>query len=262
MFENPHSGRRNLEPAMKRAYSYSQPKAIILIGPPGSGKGTQAAQVSPALGIPAISTGEMLRRECQSGSRLGKAVQTILASGQLVSDRVMNQVMSSRLREADCQHGFLLDGYPRTVSQARFLDRLLTGLNIPNPVVFLFDISNEDVVSRLMRRLQCVECGRIFSMRNLNGDSPDAEILCDRDGSRLIHRADDNAASIHERLWVYEENATRLIGYYRTRGYHRICANRAPEDITNELLDIIRSHWPAPVLHSRAKGASQASHYI
>src|SRR5205823_13055714 len=102
---------------MQRAYRCAQPIAIILVGPPGSGKGTQAAQISPALGIPAISTGEMLRRECQSGSALGKAVQAILASGQLVSDRLMKQVISARLHEADCQQGFILDGYPRTVSQ-------------------------------------------------------------------------------------------------------------------------------------------------
>jgi adenylate kinase len=249
---------------MKRGYSHSQPKAIILIGPPGSGKGTQAAQLSPALSIPAISTGEMLRRECQSGSDLGKAVQAILASGQLVSDRLMNQVISARLREADCQQGFLLDGYPRTVSQARFLEGLLANLGMPDPVVFQFDISNQDVLSRLTRRLQCAECGRIFSMStNLNGESPDSEILCDRDGSRLIHRADDNAASIRERLRLYEKNASRLVGYYKTRNCYTICAQRGPEEITNELLGIVRAHhWSAPVLRSRAKAASQASQYL
>lgn len=249
---------------MKRGYGYSRPTVIILVGPPGSGKGTQAAQVSPALGIPAISTGEMLRRECQSGSALGKAVQAILASGQLVSDRLMKQVISARLHEPDCQQGFILDGYPRTVSQARFLDGFLAGLGVPDPLVFHFDISNQDVLSRLTRRLQCAECGRIFSMDTtfVNGDSTDGVILCDRDGSKLIHRADDNATSIRERLRLYEENANRLMGYYRTRSYHRISATRAPEEITRELLGIVRSHCSAPVVRSRARTASQPSQYL
>src|SRR4051794_15764783 len=115
---------------MKQAYGDSRSKVIILVGPPGSGKGTQAALISPGLGIPTISTGEMLRRECQTGSALGRSVHAILTSGQLVSDELMNQVISSRLREVDCQRGFILDGYPRTVSQARFLNRLLTALGM------------------------------------------------------------------------------------------------------------------------------------
>jgi adenylate kinase len=253
-----------VETAMKRGYGCSQAKAIILMGPPGSGKGTQAAEISPALGIPTVSTGEMLRRECQSGSALGMAVQAILASGQLVSDELMNQVISSRLREADCQHGFILDGYPRTVSQARFLDRLLTALNLRRPIIFHFDVSDEDVVSRLTRRLQCAKCGRIFSMDSKlrNGNSTDGPMLCDRDGSKLVHRADDNASSIRERLRLYEDNASRLIGYYRNRRYHRICAGRAAEEISNELLTILRSHSTAPIPPARARAASQLSYSV
>jgi adenylate kinase len=249
---------------MKQGYGYSRAEVVILVGPPGSGKGTQAALVSPAMGIPTISTGEMLRRECQSGSALGNSVQAILASGQLVSDDLMNQVISSRLRETDCQRGFILDGYPRTVSQARFLARLLRALGMPRPVVFHFDICNEDVLSRLTRRLQCAECGRIFSMdaRLTNGDSAHHTMLCDRDGSKLVHRADDNAQSICERLRFYEENARRLLGYYRNRSYHRICANRAPEEISNELLTILRSHASALILPGRARAARQLSYSV
>jgi len=121
---------------MKHRSRYLQPKPIILIGPPGSGKGTQAGHLSPALGIPAISTGDMLRHECQSGSSLGRAVQAILASGRLVSDELMNEVIASRLKQVDCERGFILDGYPRTVAQARFLSRLLKNLNMPDPTIF------------------------------------------------------------------------------------------------------------------------------
>lgn len=249
---------------MKQVGGYSRAKVIILVGPPGSGKGTQAALLSPALGIPTISTGEMLRRECQSGSVLGRSVQSILASGQLVSDDLMNQVISSRLREADCQRGFILDGYPRALSQARFLGRLLAALRMPGPVVFHFDISNEDVISRLTRRLQCAECGRIFSMSSelTNGDSADRSMLCDRDRSKLVHRADDSVLSIRERLRLYEENAARLARHYRNRRYHRICADRTPQEVSNELLTILRSHTSAPVLPARARAASQLSYSV
>jgi adenylate kinase len=248
---------------MKQVYGHSHAKVIILVGPPGSGKGTQAGLISPVLGVPTISTGEMLRRECQSCSALGSSVQAILASGRLVTDQLMNQVISSRLREADCEHGFILDGYPRTVSQARFLDRLLSTLGMPRPVVFTFDISNDDVVSRLTRRLQCAACGRIFSNSKLmNGDSAGREMLCDRDGSKLVHRADDNVVSVRERLKLYEENADRLAGYYRNRRCHRIGANRAPQEISNELLTIVRSHFLAPMLSARAKAASQPSYSV
>jgi adenylate kinase len=255
---------------MKRAYTHPQAAAIVLVGPPGSGKGTQAAQVSPALGIPTISTGDILRRECQSGSALGKAVQAILSSGQLVGDDLMNQVIALRLREADCQRGFILDGYPRTVSQARFLDRLLSDVGIPRPVVFHFDISDKDVVARLTRRLQCSECGRSFSMgpqlsttpKLMNGGSARQEMLCDRDGSKLVHRSDDNAESIRERLRIYGQNAIRLIAYYRNRRYHRICANRTAEEISNELLTILRSHTTAPIVAARARAASQLSYSV
>jgi adenylate kinase len=247
---------------MKQVYGDSRAKVVILVGPPGSGKGTQAALISPTLGIPTISTGEMLRRECQSGSALGRSVQSILASGQLVSDDLMNQVISSRLREADCQRGFILDGYPRTVSQARFLGRLLTALGMPNPVVFHFDISSEDVVLRLTRRLQCPECGRIFSMNShlMNGDSAHSGMSCDRDGSKLVHRLDDNVISIRERLKLYDENAARLARYYRNRRCHRICANRAPQEISNDLLTILRSHSSAAMLSRRARAAGQLSY--
>jgi len=206
----------------------------------------------------------MLRRECEIGSALGRAVQAVLASGQLVSDELMNRVISSRLQEPDCQNGLILDGYPRTVLQARFLDRLLTSLNMPRPVIFHFDISNEDVVSRLTRRLQCAECGRIFSTNSklMNGDTAASEMVCDRDGSTLVHRADDNANSIRERLRQYEKNAKLLTGYYRNRGYYRISANRAADEISNELLTILRSRSVAPILPGPAGAASQLSYSV
>lgn len=209
---------------------------IIFLGPPGSGKGTQAAQLAAELGIPAISTGEMLRRECQSGSELGKAVQSVLASGQLVSDELINQVVSSRLAEGDCDLGCILDGYPRTVRQARFLNRLLRKLKRPRPVVFDFEIACEDVIARLSRRRQCTECGRIFSV---DPHSQNAELVCERDGSKLIERSDDQPTVIRERLALYGRNAGELVHYYARQNYHRISAARMPQEVSDELLAIM-----------------------
>ncbi len=156
----------------------------------------------------------MLRRECHSGSQLGNTLQAILASGQLVSDDLINQVVASRLRQRDCEAGFILDGYPRTVAQARFLDRLLAALHMPKPVVFQFDISPDEVVSRITRRLQCTTCGRILS---IDPSSRSQSMVCDADGTLLVQRADDNETAVRERLRVYESNASQLIRHYQKR---------------------------------------------
>lgn len=184
---------------------YATGQIVVLLGPPGSGKGTQASRLSAALAIPSISTGEMLRRECLSGSPLGQAIKTVLDSGKLVSDELINQVVASRLAECDCEDGCILDGYPRTVSQARFLDDLLISRNMPAPIVFDFEIECEEILARLSRR----------------------------------QRADDTPATICERLRVYEQNAAELVRYYSGESLYRIQAARAPEAITEELLRIL-----------------------
>ncbi len=219
-------------------------KVIIFLGPPGSGKGTQAARLSPALGVPTVSTGDMLRRECASGSNLGRSVQSILASGQLVSDDLINQVVGSRLRESDCKAGYILDGYPRTVSQAQYLDELLGRLRMPSPVVFDFEISTEEIVARLSSRRQCMQCGAISS---IDEKSNGTDLFCERDGAELIQRPDDNPATIRERLRLYERNAGKLLRYYGKRNCHRIRAARPPEAVLNDLLARLGSQWSKPV---------------
>ncbi|MGA8029748.1 MAG: nucleoside monophosphate kinase [Bryobacteraceae bacterium] len=200
-------------------------EVILFLGPPGSGKGTQASRVGSALDIPAISTGEMLRRECNSGSALGKAVQDILDAGQLVSDDLINQVVASRLAQGDCRTGCILDGYPRTVAQARYLGALLNKLNMGGPVAFHFEISLEEVVGRLENR----------------------------------KRADDQPATIRERLRVYNENAVELIRYYRTRDYYRIAANRTPEEVCDELLSVLGRRWSTAAVSAQRNVSAQPS---
>jgi adenylate kinase len=176
----------------------------ILLGPPGSGKGTQARWLSSALGIPAISTGEILRRECQSGSAVGRQVERVLAAGQLVADELMNEVVAKRLSQDDCEYGWILDGFPRTVAQARFLAGHAKG----SPVVFDFFLSEKELVARLSGRRECEQ------------------------------RADDCPATIRERLRVYRRNSKELVRFYRQGDFHRVWAARAPEVISRELLRI------------------------
>jgi adenylate kinase len=220
--------------------------AIVLLGPPGSGKGTQAAKLSSELAIPAISTGEILRRESASGSKLGRLVQRVLASGQLVNDKIMARVVESRLSEADCRSGFILDGYPRTVSQARQLDRLFDKLRFAEPFVFDFQISSGEILGRLSSRLECTVCGKTFNQAQEDGRGG----RCDQDGSMLVRRADDNAASIEERLRLYSANAGVLARYYARRQYHAVGVERPAAAICAELVRMVTLSRTQPLQRS------------
>jgi adenylate kinase len=198
---------------------------VILLGPPGAGKGTQSARLSAALGIPAISTGEILRSECQSGSDLGREVEKVLARGELVDDRTMNELVTRRLQESDCARGCILDGYPRTVAQARHFENL----NFAVPRIFDFIVSARDVISRLGGRKYCPTCGQTFSSAQ----------LCSRDGSPLIQREDDKPAVIRERLRIYRRNMDKLVRFYQSKDYYPIHATRAPDMVFQELLNLL-----------------------
>jgi adenylate kinase len=229
-------------------------QVIVFLGPPGSGKGTQAARLSSELHIPAVSTGNMLRRECNSGSALGNAVKSILASGQLVGDDLMNQVVDQRLRQYDCEAGCILDGYPRTVAQARYLDGLLDTLGRPRPMVFDFEIAAEEIVRRLSCRRVCVECGRTIA---IDADRADRLVVCERDGSRMLQRTDDNATSIRQRLRLYQRNAGPLVRHYRNGNYRRVCASRSADEVCQDLLSRLAGEWSAPVLRRAATASAR-----
>lgn len=216
---------------------------IVLLGPPGSGKGTQAAKLAENMGIPAISTGEILRREVQTNSELGARVQALLTSGQLVGDGLMNEVVTKRLAQPDCVDGSILDGYPRTAQQAIFLEALLKHRGAPPPMVFDFVVSPEEVIERLSLRRQCPKCGMIFSAEF---DVYGKDMLCDRDGTALVRRADDNPDAIRERLAIYSHNSAQLVAFYKAGTYKEIHAVQSPEEITSELLVVLKgSHTTA-----------------
>lgn len=214
---------------------------VIFLGPPGCGKGTQAARLSEVLAIPAISTGEILRRACASGSELGRAVQNVLDSGLLVSDELINQVVAERLLEEDCEGGCILDGYPRTAAQARYLSELLERRGMQQPLVFDFRLTIREIVGRLTRRRQCPQCGRIVSS---DSRTRAAQLSCGADGSPLIQRADDRPGVIRARLRIYRTHEKELVRYYRGSRYRAVAAMGTPEKIAGDLLELIGRPWP------------------
>src|SRR6266545_351603 len=137
---------------------------ILIFGPPGCGKGTQATCIASRMGIPTVSTGEMFRAECKAGTELGKLACSILSSGGLVGDDIVNRMLAARIERPDCSGGFLLDGYPRTLAQARYLDDLMSDRGLPKPLIIQLDVPPEAVVARITARRQCPRCSRIYNV--------------------------------------------------------------------------------------------------
>ncbi len=209
---------------------------LLLFGPPGCGKGTQAAFISNSYNIPAISTGEMFRAECKAGTSLGKTACAILSKGGLVGDDIVNQIVAARIAKPDCSSGFLLDGYPRTVPQAAFLDRLLAERRLPKPTVIYLDVPDEALVSRISARRQCPTCGHIY---NLLSQPPKAAGRCDADSAALVCREDDTEAVIRQRLAAYHQLTGPVIEFYRRAAFFRIDGTRSPEEIREEIAALL-----------------------
>jgi adenylate kinase len=213
-------------------------KVVVLLGPPGSGKGTQADRLAQKTGLKPISTGELLRREADSGSEIGRRVRDLLAQGFLVGNDLMNEVVAKRLGAADCARGCILDGYPRTVNQAHFLDALLRTNGMEEPVVFDFIVSPEKVIERLSQRRQCPACGKIYSAEF---DVYGKDLLCETDATPLVRRSDDNPEAIRERLLIYETNSHELVAFYESRRYFTVDAMQLPNEISHRLLSLMNN---------------------
>jgi adenylate kinase len=179
----------------------------------------------------------MLRAEVGAGTALGNQVKSILASGSLVSDELVNEIVVSRISKPDCKNGFLLDGYPRTLAQAKFLDQQLLRLGFPPPTVFHLATPKSVLIERISSRRQCPTCGKIY---NLLFKPPQAPETCDTDGSQLIRRADDSVEVVTARLEAYEKQTAPIMVHYAGCDYHSIPANRSPAEIYREIEAILK----------------------
>jgi len=215
---------------------------ILLFGPPGSGKGTQARLIAEFAHIPAISTGDMLRAEVQTGSELGLAAQKIMCGGGLVSDDLIIRMLENRISAPDCRNGFLLDGFPRTVAQAEFLDALLCRKQLAEPIVIHLDVPVAALIARLTSRRICPVCGRIY---NLLHHPPRTPGICDTDGAELITRKDDTEETARERLRTYDEQTWPVLAHYRDRNYHLISGDRSPQYILEAIQQVLEQYTRA-----------------
>jgi adenylate kinase len=210
---------------------------LILFGPPGAGKGTQADRLQSDFQVPFISTGEMLRSNVKEGTDLGKEAKKFMDAGDLVPDELIVAMVAERLQEDDAQDGFILDGFPRNIEQAKALDKQLSELGRRVTAALLIDVSDDEVVRRLSGRRVCVKAGHNY---HVEFDPPKHEDKCDQDGSRLVQRDDDKPEVIKNRLKVYHENTEPLIDYYDEHGLmRRIDGTRPPAEVHDHIRAVI-----------------------
>lgn len=216
---------------------------IILLGAPGSGKGTQAQRLVQQYGIPQVSTGDLLREAVANGTELGMQAKAAMDAGELVSDEIVLGMIRERLAQPDAAGGFILDGFPRNLAQAEALDGLLNELGAPLDAAVLMDVDFDVLLKRLTGRRTCGECGRVY---NVYYFPPSAEGVCDACGGALVHRADDNEETITQRLKVYEAQTSPLVSFYEGRSKLRVVPAEGEIDAVYErLLSALGEALPA-----------------
>ena len=216
-------------------------KAIVLFGSPGSGKGTQAKLLTRRLGIPHISTGDMLRERIRLDGELPAEVGTAMQSGALAPDQLVNRMVENRLGRADAAEGFVLDGYPRTLAQAGELCRWLDERGVREVVIYLA-VDYNSIIARLMGRRQCPRCGTLY---NLVSQPPKVDMQCDRDGETLVVRDDDSETVIRERLEAYERQTRPVLEFLRQAGrrVEEVAAGvESPEWVFERICGIVANH--------------------
>jgi adenylate kinase len=216
-------------------------KAIVLFGSPGSGKGTQAKMLMQCLGIPHISTGDMLRDQIKSDGAVGRAVEKKMAAGSLVSDEVVNRMVQERLSQPDAAKGFILDGYPRTIAQAEPLCQWLDRRGIREVVIHLA-VDYNIIIARLTGRRQCPLCGTLY---NLATQPPRVDSVCDLDGEPLVIRDDDREAVIRERLDAYDRQTRPVLEYFVSAGRRVVqvdASNDPPETVFQKICQAMETN--------------------
>ena len=207
-------------------------RRIVFLGPPGAGKGTQAEEIARRLGIPHLSTGDLLRAAVKAGTPLGREAEGHMAAGRLVPDELVLRLLGERLAAPDAARGFLLDGFPRNVPQARALEQLHSLDH-----VVAFEIAEPVLVERLSQRRTCPTCNTVY---NLVSQAPKSPGRCDRDGTELVKRPDDRPEAVRTRLRVYREQTEPLLKHYREAGLLRpIDADGKRADVLQRILDVL-----------------------
>jgi adenylate kinase len=213
---------------------------LVLVGPPGAGKGTQAEFIAEHFGIPKISTGDIFRANVSNGTDLGRLAKKYMDAGDLVPDEVTNAMVRDRLAQPDAKDGWLLDGFPRNVAQAGELEGILDELGAPLSVVLDLDVNFEEVVKRLSGRRTCKKCGHVW---HIEFDAPAVTGICDKCGGELFQRDDDQPGTVRHRLDVYAAQTEPLIDFYRDAGkLTAIDAFGAVEDVTERAIAALTPH--------------------
>jgi len=210
---------------------------LVMFGAPGAGKGTQAKRLSERLGVPHISTGNMLRENIEQGTELGRAARSYMDRGELVPDDIINGMVRVRLEESDCEHGFILDGYPRTIPQAEALDRMLGEMGIELDAVFDLEVPDEEIVRRLSGRRVCRRCGASY---HVVFNPPKQPGVCDVCGGELYQREDDTEEAVLNRIAVYKRKTKPLLEYYVRQGLLRtVDGTGSIDEIFGRLLGLL-----------------------
>lgn len=211
---------------------------MILLGPPGAGKGTQAANLSIALKIPHISTGDIFRANIKEGTPLGVLAKTYIDAGRLVPDDVTIDIVEKRLENKDCKNGFLMDGFPRTIPQAEKFDSMLQKLGKSVDLVINIDVPDSLIIKRMSGRRMC-SCGRTYHVEN---NPPKQDGICDACGNKLFIRDDDREETVMERLDTYHKQTSPLIGYYKDKGILvDVDGTKSIDETTREILELVKS---------------------
>jgi adenylate kinase len=213
---------------------------LILLGPPGAGKGTQAQRLQDRYGIVQLSTGDMLRAAVAAGSEVGQQAKAIMEAGKLVPDEVMVRMIAERIAEPDCKNGFILDGFPRTIAQAEALDKMLAGKGLKLDAVIEMKVDDEALVKRITGRFSCAKCGTVYHDEEKRPKTPG---VCDKCGSKeFVRRPDDNEETVKARLAAYHGQTAPLLPYYRGKGMLKSVNGMAPiDEVTQQVESLLKA---------------------
>lgn len=211
---------------------------IIMLGAPGAGKGTQAKRIAEKFGVPHISTGDIFRANIKNGTDLGKEAKKYMDEGQLVPDELTVRILLDRVKDKDCEKGYVLDGFPRTIPQAEVLDSELKKLGEKVDYAIDVDVPDENIIHRMSGRRACLKCGATYHLEYLK---PAKEGICDKCGSELVLRDDDKPETVKKRLTVYHEQTQPLIDYYKkAEVLHSVDGTKEPDQVFEAIVEILK----------------------